>query len=61
MFDRDEAKGAQDVVKKYLLEIGGDLSALERRALGRILSEAQFTLELGPPIGGGTVYPFRRL
>ena len=60
MFNKEEANGAQDVVRRYLLEITGDLSNPERRALGRILAEAQFTLEMDRPPPGGTVCPFRR-
>lgn len=60
MFNREEAKGAQDVVRRYLLEIAGDLSGPERRALGRILAEALFTLEVDWPPTGGTVCPFPR-
>jgi len=45
MLSPEEAQGTLDLLKHYLLEGSGDLSARERRALGRLLSEVQFTLE----------------
>lgn len=55
MFSLEEALGAQEIVKRVLLMEDGELSAREKRALGRILSEALFTLEVVPSeeCGGG--------
>jgi len=56
MFSREEAVGLFDVAKWYLLNGGGELTELERKGLGRLLSEIQFALECeserpeGPPM-----------
>lgn len=46
MLDIDEAQGTLDLLKSYLL-FGpeGQISEKQRRAIGRLLSEVQFTLE----------------
>jgi hypothetical protein len=45
MLSAEEAKGTLDLLKHYLMEGNGDLPAIERHAVGRLLSEVQFTLE----------------
>jgi len=45
MLSVEEAQGTLDLLKHYLMEGKGNLSAIERRAVGRLLSEVQFTLE----------------
>ena len=45
MLSPEEAQGTLDLLKHYLMEGNGDLPAIERRAVGRLLSEVQFTLE----------------
>lgn len=45
VFKADEAWAVLDVVKGYLLFGEGDLPAGQRKALGRLLSEVQYTIE----------------
>lgn len=45
MLNLEEAQGTLDLLKHYLLGGSGELPARERRAVGRLLSEVQFTLE----------------
>ena len=45
MLSPEEAQGTLDLLKHYLLEGCGDLPARERLAVGRLLSEVQFTME----------------
>lgn len=45
MLEVGEAEGLLEVVKNYLLQQQGDLPAPERRGIGRLLSEIQYTLE----------------
>jgi len=47
MLHNEEAQGALDVLVDYLLFGEGGLSATQRKAVGRILSEVRFTLQLG--------------
>lgn len=47
MLTQEEAEGLFDVAKRYLLEGQGDLSPAERKGLGRLLSEIQYSLESG--------------
>lgn len=45
MLSHEEALGLYDVAKRFLLDGTGGLSAAERKGLGRLLSEIQYTLE----------------
>lgn len=50
IFTKDEAAGAIEILKKFLLSNTGDeLTAKERLGAGRILSEAQYSLNLSDP------------
>lgn len=61
MLSREEAVGLFDVVKRYLLDGGGELPEPERKGLGRLLSEIQYTLETEPESPGGPALPSIRL
>jgi len=60
MLSPEEAQGTLDLLKHYLLEGRGDLPARERRAVGRLLSEVQFTLETPPAAMPENVHPWPR-
>ena len=45
LFDREEAWGMYEVVTRYLRFQPGPLPALERQAIGKLMSEIQYTLE----------------
>lgn len=47
MLQHEEAHGALDILVEYLLFGDGNLSTEQRKAIGRILSEVRFTLEMG--------------
>lgn len=49
IFKREEAQGLLVVVSNYLLNGYGDLPILERRGLGRLLSEISYSLDNNPP------------
>ncbi len=51
MFSIVEAAAANELVGRYLIEGKGDLREPERRLLGRILLEAQFTLDQAQTCG----------
>jgi hypothetical protein len=53
MLSINEAMAARKVVGRYLIEAKGEIEEDERCLLGRILLEAQFTIEHSNDLNGG--------
>jgi len=57
MLSLEEAKGVYRVITEYLMEGGSGLCPLQRKAIGRLLSEIEFTNESAKVKAPPDLYP----